>query len=252
MKNEKVKFENTKGQALDARIEFPEGEVKSFAVFAHCFTCSKNLNAVRHISQSLNECGFAVLRFDFTGLGESEGDFSESNFSSNVSDLIAAAEYLKENHQAPKLLIGHSLGGAAVLFAAKQITEVQAVATIGAPADPEHVSHLFGSKLDEIKEDGEAVVKIGGRPFKIQQQFIEDINSRSLENCLKELDKALLIMHSPQDTTVGIENAADIYQGAMHPKSFISLDGADHLLSDKDDSIYVGKVIATWAERYVD
>lgn len=252
MKNEKVKFENTKGQALDARIEFPEGEVKSFAVFAHCFTCSKNLNAVRHISQSLNECGFAVLRFDFTGLGESEGDFSESNFSSNVSDLIAAAEYLKENHQAPKLLIGHSLGGAAVLFAAKQITEVQAVATIGAPADPEHVSHLFGSLLDEIEEEGEAVVKIGGRPFKIQQQFIEDINSRSLENCLKELDKALLIMHSPQDTTVGIENAADIYQGAMHPKSFISLDGADHLLSDKDDSIYVGKVIATWAERYVD
>ncbi|MGZ2371517.1 alpha/beta hydrolase family protein [Ancylomarina sp. YFZ004] len=251
MKSEKIKFKNSLGHELAAKIEFPDGEPKAYALFAHCFTCNKNLTAVRNISHSLNECGIAVLRFDFTGLGESEGDFENTNFSSNVSDLVSAAQFLSENYSAPSILIGHSLGGAAVVFAALQIPSVKALATLGAPSNPKHVSHLLKSGLAEIQEKGEAVLMIGGREFKIQKQFLDDINEKNMEETLKNLRIALLVLHSPQDTTVGIDNAAQIYKAAWHPKSFISLDGADHLLSKKEDSIYAGKMIANWAERYI-
>ena len=251
MKSEKIKFKNSQGHELAAKIEFPDGEPKAYALFAHCFTCNKNLTAVRNISHSLNECGIAVLRFDFTGLGESEGDFENTNFSSNVSDLISAAQFLSENYSAPSILIGHSLGGAAVIFAALHIPSVKAVATLGAPSNPKHVSHLLKSGLEEIQEKGEAILMIGGREFKIQKQFLDDINEKNMEKTLKKMKLALLVLHSPQDTTVGIDNASQIYKAAWHPKSFISLDGADHLLSKKEDSIYAGKMIANWAERYI-
>ena len=251
MSSNKVSFQNESGQTLAARLELPDEEPNGFALFAHCFTCNKNLTAVRNIGRSLNEAGIAVLRFDFTGLGESEGDFENTNFSSNVEDLICAANFLAENYQAPKILIGHSLGGAAVIFAANKIESVNAVATIGAPSDPKHVSHLFASGIEEIKEKGEARLSIGGREFNIQKQFLDDINDQNMASTLKKMKKPLLVMHSPQDTTVEIENAANIYQAAWHPKSFITLDGADHLLSDKRDSLYVGKLIATWADRYI-
>ena len=251
MPSEKVKFLNESGQSLAARLELPEGKPLGFALFAHCFTCNKNLTAVRNIGRSLTDSGIAVLRFDFTGLGESEGDFENTNFSSNVEDLISAANFLAENYEAPKILIGHSLGGAAVIFAANKIKSVQAVATIGAPSDPKHVSHLFASGIEEIKEKGEARLSIGGREFNIQKQFLDDINDKNMASTLGKMKKPLLVMHSPQDTTVGIENAANIYRDAWHPKSFITLDGADHLLSQKEDSLYVGRIIATWSERYI-
>lgn len=251
MKKEKITFTNNKGFELAALIEQPNKEIKGYAIFAHCFTCNKNLTAVRNIGKSLNENGIAVLRFDFTGLGESEGDFENTNFSSNVEDLIAAAEYLEKNYEAPTILIGHSLGGAAVIFAAKELSSIKAVATIGAPSNPKHVAHLFKSGVEEINLKGEAVLSIGGREFKIQKQFLENINEQNMEKTVKEMDKSLLVLHSPQDTTVGIENAGQIYQAAWHPKSFISLDGADHLLSKKEDSLYVGTMIANWAVRYI-
>ncbi len=251
MKNKKIKFKNDLGQELAAIIEFPPEEPKSYALFAHCFTCNKNLTAIRNIGRALNKRGIAVLSFDFTGLGESEGDFGNTNFSSNVNDLISAAKYLKTNYSAPDILIGHSLGGAAVIFAAQHISSVKAVATIGAPSSPKHVSHLLKSGIDEINEKGEAVLEIGGREFKIQKQFLDDINEKNMEETLKVLKLPLLVLHSPQDTTVGIENAAQIYKAAWHPKSFISLDGATHMLSNKEDSIYAGKMIANWAERYI-
>ncbi len=250
MKSEKIKFKNDLGQELAARIEFPDEEPKSYALFAHCFTCNKNLTAIRNIGRALNKNGIAVLSFDFTGLGESEGDFENTNFSSNVDDLVSAAEFLKTNYSAPDILIGHSLGGAAVIFAAHHISSLKAVATIGAPSNPKHISHLLKSGIDEINEKGEAVLEIGGRKFKIQKQFLDDINEKNMEETVKTLKLHLLVLHSPQDTTVGIENAAQIYKAAWHPKSFISLDGADHLLSNKEDSIYVGKMIANSAERY--
>jgi len=250
MKSEKIKFKNALGQELAARIEFPDGESKSYALFAHCFTCSKNLTAIRNIGRALNKCGIAVLSFDFTGLGESDGDFEDTNFSSNVEDLISAAQFLKTNYSAPDILVGHSFGGAAVVFAAHHIPSVKAVVTIGAPSDTKHVSHLLRSGIDEINEKGEAIIEIAGRTFKIRKQFLDDINEKNMEKMVKTLKLPLLILHSPQDTTVRIENAAQIYMAAWHPKSFISLDGADHLLSNKEDSFYVGKMIANWAERY--
>ncbi|MDG1334106.1 MAG: alpha/beta fold hydrolase [Crocinitomicaceae bacterium] len=248
---EKVSFLNESGQTLAARLELPDGEPIGFALFAHCFTCNKDLTALRNISRALMKSGIAVLRFDFTGLGESEGDFEITNFSSNVDDLICAADFMKENYQAPSILIGHSLGGAAVIFAANRIESVTAVATIGAPSDPNHVAHLFGSGIDKIKEEGEARLLIGGRKFNIQKQFLDDINDKNMSSTLKKMRKPLLVMHSPQDTVVEIENAAKIYQDAWHPKSFVSLDGADHLLSDRRDSVYVGNMVATWSERYL-
>jgi putative redox protein len=251
MKSENIKFTNTIGHELAARLEFPDNEIKGYALFAHCFTCNKNLTAVKNIGRALNACGIAVLRFDFTGLGESEGDFENTNFSSNVDDLISAAKFLEENYSAPTILIGHSLGGAAVIFAAHQIPSIKAVATIGAPSSPQHVSHLFKAGIDEINEKGEATLLIGGREFSIQKQFLDDINEKNMDKTVRNLKKPILVLHSPQDTTVGIENAAQIYQAAWHPKSFISLDGADHLLSKKSDSTYVGKMIANWSERYI-
>jgi len=248
-----VLFNNQSGEKLAAKLELPaDSKPKAYAIFAHCFTCSKNLSAVVNISRALTMEGIGVLRFDFTGLGQSKGDFSETNFSSNIDDLIKANEFLKGEYNAPALIIGHSLGGAAVLAASHKLKNIQAVATIGAPADPVHVKHLFDKDLDEIEEKGEAQVSIGGRPFKVKKQLIDDLKKSSVKETLKELNKALLVMHSPQDAIVEVANARKIYESAMHPKSFISLDGADHLLSNKDDSMYVGKVIAAWAQRYLE
>ncbi|MCW5517022.1 bifunctional alpha/beta hydrolase/OsmC family protein [Muriicola sp. Z0-33] len=249
----KVTFKNKEGQELVGRLELPvDGHPHNYVIFAHCFTCNKNLLAVKNIGKSLSSKGFAVLRFDFTGLGESEGDFEDTNFSGNVEDLVAAAEFLKDQYKAPSLLIGHSLGGAAVIFAADKIPSVRAIATIGAPSNPVHVQHLLKSSIEEIKSEGLATVNLSGRDFTIKKQFLDDLESKSLPETAKRLRKPLLIMHSPLDLTVGIKNAEEIYIAAHHPKSFVSLDDADHLLSDKKDSVYAGMVIAGWAERYLE
>ncbi len=253
MNLQKVTFQNKEGQNLVGRLEMPANQhPHNFAIFAHCFTCNKNLSAVKNIGKALTKRGFGVLRFDFTGLGESEGDFENTNFSGNVEDLIAAADYLKENYQAPALLIGHSLGGAAVIFAAKKLDSVKAVATIGAPSNPSHVQHLLKSNIEEIKNTGKAVVNLSGRDFTIKKQFLDDLETKSLPETARNLRKALLVMHAPQDETVGIKNAEEIYIAARHPKSFVSLDGADHLLMNRQDSLYAGEVIAGWAQRYMD
>lgn len=253
MKIQKVTFINNEGQKLSGRLEFPVNkEPHNFAVFAHCFTCNKNLLAVKNISRALTSKGFAVLRFDFTGLGESDGDFSDTNFSGNVEDLVSAATYLETNYKSPTLIVGHSLGGAAAIFAAIQIDSIKAVATVAAPSNPKHVQKLLYSSLDEIQATGKAIVNLSGRDFTIKKQFIDDLEANGLSLATKNLRKPLLVMHSPQDTIVNIKNAEEIYKAAHHPKSFISLDGADHLLANKADSIYVGNVIAGWAKRYVD
>lgn len=252
MTSKKITFKNEQGHELAALLELPEGiEIKGYALFAHCFTCNKNLTAVRNIGRALTKNGIAVLRFDFTGLGESEGDFENTNFSSNVGDLLSASEFLCKNYRSPDILIGHSLGGAAVIFAADKLKDVKAVVTIGAPSDPSHVSHLLKKGIDQIEDSGEAVVTIGGRDFKIKKQFLDDIQEKNMSEIVKSMGKTLLVMHSPQDATVGIENAEQIYKAAWHPKSFISLNDADHLLSKKDDSVYVGEMIATWSARYI-
>ena len=253
MPSKRLFFENADGEKLAARLELPaHQDPEAYAIFAHCFTCNKNLTAVRNISRALTQKGFGVLRFDFTGLGESEGDFEDTNFSSNIQDLVAAIQFMERELEAPKLLVGHSLGGAAVIFAAKLMPSIEAVATIGAPSAPQHVQHLFKSSIDEIETTGLAKLLIGGRSFTIKKQFIDDISGKNMPKTVKALRKPLLIMHSPQDTTVGIENAGEIYAAAMHPKSFVSLNGADHLLSDKEDSLYVGDMISSWASRYID
>ncbi|WP_394750544.1 bifunctional alpha/beta hydrolase/OsmC family protein [Spongiimicrobium salis] len=252
MKLQKVTFKNSEGQTLVGRLETPTNRhPHNFAIFAHCFTCTKNLSAVKNISRGLSNAGFGVLRFDFTGLGESEGDFADTNFSGNVADLVAAADYLSQNYDAPSILIGHSLGGAAVIFAGLEIPSIKAVATVGAPSNPVHVQHLLKSGIEEIERNGKAVVNLSGRDFTIKKQFLDDLKTKSLAETAKSLRKPLLIMHSPQDDTVGIKNAEEIYFAAHHPKSFVSLDGADHLLMNKKDSIYVGDVISGWAKRYV-
>ena len=251
MKFKKLEFNNQAGQRLSARIDLPDtGKPLAYALFAHCFTCSKNIKAISHISRALTGAGIAVLRFDFTGLGESEGDFGDTNFSSNVDDLVTAAEFMTQNYRSPKILIGHSLGGAAVLQAASRIPAA-AVITIAAPADPGHVSHALGDSRDIIEQRGEADVELAGRTFKIKKQFLDDLESVRMQETIRNLNRALLIMHSPVDDVVGIENAAKIFQLARHPKSFISLDQADHLLMDRNDSLYVGSIIATWAFRYI-
>lgn len=254
MYKQKLSFKNRHGVELAGLLQLPADQhPHSFALFAHCFTCSKNLKAVQSISRGLTKEGFGVLSFDFTGLGQSKGDFAATNFSSNVDDLIDACSYLQEHHQAPTVLVGHSLGGAAVLKAAYQSDAVRAVATIGAPYAPEHVLHLIDGGRETIEEKGEAEVKIGNRPFRIQKQFIEDLESVNSKQYIKAMNAALLVMHSPQDDTVDIDNAQQIYKMAQHPKSFISLDGADHLLMKKqEDGEYAGKVIGEWAKRYVD
>ncbi|WP_340202573.1 alpha/beta fold hydrolase [Ascidiimonas sp. W6] len=252
MSTEKVTFQNKTGYNLSGKLELPiDQHPHNFAIFAHCFTCNKNLGAVRNISRALTDNGFGVLRFDFTGLGESEGDFTDTNFSGNVEDLLAAAAFLDKNYKSPSLMVGHSLGGAAAIFAAAEIESIEAIATVGAPSNPKHVSHLFKSSLEKIKEEGKAVVNLAGRDFTIKKQFVDDLETKSLPEVVKEMRKSLLVMHSPQDNTVGIANAKEIYDAAFHPKSFVSLDGADHLLMKKEDSVYVGEVIASWAKRYI-
>lgn len=252
MNLQKITFKNDEGEILVGRLEMPaDRHPHNYAIFAHCFTCNKNLMAIKNISRALTANGFAVLRFDFTGLGESEGDFEDTNFTGNVSDLLAAARYLEATYQAPTLLIGHSLGGAAALFAAAEIPSIRAVATIGAPSNPVHVKHLFKSTILEIKASGKAVVNLSGRDFTIKKQFLDDLESKSLVTIVKDMRKPVLVLHSPQDDTVGIENAEEIYLAAHHPKSFVSLDGADHLLMRKEDSMYAGQLIAAWAQRYV-
>lgn len=234
-------------------LELPVDEAPdAYALFAHCFTCSKNFKAATHISRALAAEGFGVLRFDFTGLGESEGDFADTSFSSNVDDVVAAAAFLDHEYDAPALLVGHSLGGAAVLQAAGRIAPVRAVATIGAPCEPSHVTNLFAGATDEIEERGEVEVSIAGRRFKIKKQFIDDLETTRMQEIIRGLGRALMILHSPVDDIVGIDNAASIFAAARHPKSFVSLDRADHLLSEQRDSRYVGRVIAAWARKYID
>jgi len=253
MSFEKVRFTNERGDTLAARLDMPtDGAPDACALFAHCFTCSKDLRAVGAISRALNRQNIAVLRFDFTGLGESEGDFADTNFSSNIDDLVVAAEYLAEKHAAPRILVGHSLGGAAVLQAAHRIPSAEAVATIGAPYDPEHVTRHLEDAVEEIKSSGEARITLAGRTFTIRKQFLEDLAATKMEETIRTLERALLIFHSPVDATVGIDNAARIFKAAKHPKSFVSLDDADHLLTDSSDAEYVGVVLGAWARKYVE
>ena len=250
-RSEKVTFPGADGVMLAGRLDWPLGTPRAFALFAHCFTCSKDIFAASRVAQGLAARGFAVLRFDFTGLGASEGEFANTNFSSNAGDLVAAAAFLRQTYDAPKLVVGHSLGGAAVLKAAPDIAEAVAVATIGAPFDPEHVKHNFDAKIDEITADGEARVTLAGREFCIKQQFLEDIAAQSLGDAIAGMRKALLVMHSPLDETVSIDNASGIFLAAKHPKSFVSLDDADHLLTRRDDAMYVAKVLSAWATRFL-
>jgi putative redox protein len=252
MKKERIRFKNSEGIELAAFIYHPlDRHPRFFALFAHCFTCSKNLNAVQTICNTLSQMGVAVMSLDFTGLGSSEGTFENTNFSSNISDLIDASTYLQERYQAPALLIGHSFGGAAAIFAAGSLPTVKALVTIGSPADPKHISHLFDDQLEAIEKQGASRVNIGGRGFRIHKSFVEDLQKKDLGTFLAQLKKPLLILHSPQDSVVGIEHAAQLYERAFHPKSFVSLDGADHLLSNTVDSEYVGEIISTWAKKYI-
>jgi putative redox protein len=253
MQFEKLEFTNDAGQRLAARIDLPDNGLPiAYALFAHCFTCSKNIKAAAHISRALTAEKIAVFRFDFTGLGDSEGDFGDTNFSSNVDDLVAAAQFMAATYEGPKILIGHSLGGAAVLQAAVRIPSSLAVITIAAPADPNHVSLALGESKDIIERQGEARVDLAGRTFKIKKQFLDDLESVSMQGSIQNLNRALLIFHAPTDGVVGIDNAARIFKAARPPKSFISLDQADHLLIKPEDSRYVGSLIAIWASKYID
>ncbi|HLH87486.1 MAG TPA: bifunctional alpha/beta hydrolase/OsmC family protein [Xanthobacteraceae bacterium] len=253
MRAERFDFPNGQGHTLAALLERPSGEPAAYALFAHCFTCGKDNLAAKRIAQTLAERGIAVLRFDFTGLGASEGEFANTNFSSNVDDLVAAADHLRRTARAPALLIGHSLGGAAVLAAAARIPEAKAVATIAAPSDPGHVSGLFNQEdIAAIRAQGEREVVLSGRPFRIRREFLDDVAEQKLLPHVTELRRALLVLHAPTDDTVGIDNATRIFLAARHPKSFVSLADADHLLSRRRDAIYAAHVIAAWAERYVE
>ena len=253
MPSKKVNFTNKNGYRLSAKLDMPlDQHPVAYALFAHVFTGNKNLIASKHISRALTLNGIAVLRFDFTGLGDSEGEFADTNFSSNVDDLIAACEFLTEHYESPEIIVGHSLGGAASIFAASQIESVKAVATIGTPAEPEHVTHLLENSLEEIERTGMAKVNIGGRHFTIKRHFLEDLRNKDMYGIISNLKKALLVLHSPQDEIVEIENAAKIYHAAFHPKSFITLDGANHMLTNKNDAYYTGNVISSWVKRYID
>lgn len=247
----KFNFKNHHGQLLSGRLELPLGQPKAVALFAHCFTCSKDITAPSVISKALTDHEIAVLRFDFTGLGASEGDFSNTNFSSNVEDLVVAYNHLSREIVPPEILIGHSLGGSAVLKVASQLEMVKAVVTIGAPGDIRHVAHLFDQDIAQIEREGKAEVTLAGRKFTIKKQFIDDINEIDILQGVRELEKALLVMHAPLDQTVGIEHAAKIFQTAKHPKSFISLDSADHLLMKRADGEYAANVIGAWVGRYL-
>lgn len=248
---DRVTFTGSRGTPLAGRLDLPAGPPRALALFAHCFTCSKDVVAAGRIAAELNAHGIGVLRFDFTGLGSSDGDFANTDFSSNLDDLRLAAAWLREHHTAPQLLIGHSLGGAAAIAVAADIAEVRAVATIGAPADVAHIRRLFGAQLPEIEQHGRATVEIAGRSFTIRRELLDDLTNHSVEACATELGTALLVVHSPTDNTVGIDNAARIFSAARHPKSFIALDGGDHLLTNPKDAVYVGRMIACWAERFL-
>jgi putative redox protein len=252
MRSEQFRFPNARGEQLAAALEMPIGQPVAFALFAHCFTCGKDNLAAKRISERLALCGIGVLRFDFTGLGTSEGEFANTNFSSNVDDLVAAADHLRKIRAAPAILIGHSLGGAAVIAAAHRIPDARAVVTIAAPCDPAHVTGLFKQHIDNIREQGEVEVTLAGRPFRIKREFLDDVADQRIKDRLANLRKALLVFHSPTDDIVGIENASAIFTGAKHPKSFVSVTGADHLLSKRNDAVYVANVIAAWAERYLE
>ena len=251
MKSLHVQFPGREGQLLDARLEMPSLPPRAFALFAHCFTCSKDSKAAVFLSAALAEEGIAVLRFDFTGLGASGGDFSNTGFTSNIGDLVAAAEWLRANHRAPAILVGHSLGGAAILAAAREIPEARAVATIGAPFDPGHVKGLLKEAAKEIEARGEAEVDLGGRRFTLRRQFLEDVGSQPQREAIASLGRPLLILHSPVDDTVPIDNASSIFLAAKHPKSFVSLDTANHLLTRREDARYAARVLAAWAGRFV-
>ena len=252
MRTERLEFANAKGEKLSALIDLPLGKPAAFALFAHCFTCGKDNLAAKRISGRLAMCGIGVMRCDFTGLGMSEGKFADTHFSSNVEDLVAAADHLRKTHGPPAILIGHSLGGAAALVAAHRIPDLRAVVSIAAPSDPAHVTGLFREHIDKIREQGEVEVQLAGRPFRIKREFLDDVAEQHIEASLADLRKALLVFHSPTDDIVGIENASRIFTAAKHPKSFVSLAGADHLLSKKGDAFYVANVIAAWAERYLE
>ncbi|MFZ1433043.1 MAG: alpha/beta fold hydrolase, partial [Candidatus Microthrix parvicella] len=251
-RRERIKFQGFGGTELAGKVELPAGPIRGAAVFAHCFTCSSDVAAAARISVALAEAGIAVMRFDFTGLGASDGDFADTNFSTNVADLVAASAFMCARYEAPGLLIGHSLGGAAVLAAAPEVDSVKAVVTIGAPAEPSHVENLLSGGIEALQADGEATVDIGGRPFQLKAQLLDDLRRRTIDQCVANLGAALLVMHSPVDNIVGVENAAQIYQVARHPKSFIALDGADHLLSKRRDSDFAASMIRAWVERYLD
>lgn len=250
MISEKLEFEGSQG-LLAARLDQPSGGARAYALFAHCFTCTKDILAARRVAEALVDAGIAVLRFDFSGLGNSEGDFANTNFTSNVEDLVHAANHMRDTGRPVGLLVGHSLGGAAVLEAAAAVPEAKAVATIGAPFDPGHVAHHFEGQIHEIETDGEAEVELSGRRFRVKKQFLDDIRGKAIDDAVTGLRKALLVLHAPMDETVGVENASAIFTAAKHPKSFISLDDADHLLRRREDAIYAGDVIATWASRYL-
>jgi uncharacterized OsmC-like protein/fermentation-respiration switch protein FrsA (DUF1100 family) len=252
MPTERFQFTGEGGHQLAAALDLPEQEPLAYALFAHCFTCGKDVLAASRIARGLSAKGIAVLRFDFTGLGSSEGDFANSTFSSNVADLVRAANHLRETRKSPDILIGHSLGGAAVLAAAGQIRDARAVVTIAAPSDPAHVTGLFADRLQDIREQGEVEVSLAGRPFHIRREFLDNIAEHNLMAHVAKLHKALLVMHAPADDTVGIDNATRIFVAAKHPKSFVSLAGADHLLSKKADAEYVADLIAAWSTRYLD
>ena len=251
MQSKNVTFPNADGQSLAGILDLPTGDPVAWALFAHCFTCSKNLKAAAHIGRSLTEAGIAVLRFDFTGLGQSEGTFGDTTFSTNVEDLVAAASWLASEHRKPDILVGHSLGGTAVLQAARHLPDTVAVATIGSPADPGHVTHMFTDSEDALREDGAAEVRLGGRPFLMKRGFLDDLERHDLPKSIGDLRKALLIMHATLDDVVEIDNASSLFAAAKHPKSFVSLDNADHLLTREEDSRYVGRVLAAWASRYL-
>ncbi|WP_322866190.1 bifunctional alpha/beta hydrolase/OsmC family protein [Aquicoccus sp. G2-2] len=252
MPTQKITFPGHDGHDLAARLDMPEGPHLATALFAHCFTCSKDIPAARRIAGRLAAAGIAVLRFDFTGLGHSAGEFANTSFATNIEDLRAAARWLESEGKAPDMLIGHSLGGAAVLRAAGDIASVRAVVTIGAPFDPAHVTENFSDDIKSICRDGEARVSLGGRPFVIKRQFIEDISSQNLHEAVANLKRALLVLHAPRDSIVGIDNAAEIFMAAKHPKSFVTLDDADHLITRSQDAEYAADVIAAWAARYLE
>ncbi len=247
----KVEFTGSLGHLLAGRLDTPDGPPRAWAVFAHCFTCSKDTKAAAFIARALAEAGFGVLRFDFTGLGGSGGDFANTHFSSNVDDLVAAADWLRAEHGAPALLVGHSLGGAAVLAAAHRIADARALVTLGAPFDPAHVTHQLGSGLSVIEADGQARVTLGGREFTLRREFLADVAGQPQSDRIHTLRRPLLILHAPGDTVVEVDNARRIFERALHPKSFVSLDGADHLLGREADARFAASVIAVWAARYL-